>query len=103
LEQEELDDITLCCELEVLSTHDTSLDHRETNLEWERKGLEDARAQILACEFDANSRETGLRDQEARLVARERQMQELVVAQKFLEDLQASRAGEAQRVWSFLG
>jgi predicted kinase len=33
----------------------------------------------------------------------ERQMQELVVAQKRLEELQASRAGEAQRVWEFLG
>jgi hypothetical protein len=30
-------------------------------------------------------------------------MQELVVARKGLEDLQASRAGDAQRVWSFLG
>jgi hypothetical protein len=41
-------------------------------------------------------------------VARERQLaecqlQELSIAQKGLEDLQASRAGEAQRVWSFLG
>jgi hypothetical protein len=30
-------------------------------------------------------------------------MQELVVAQKGLEDLQASRAGDGQHVWSFLG
>jgi hypothetical protein len=30
-------------------------------------------------------------------------MQELVVAQKGLEDLWASRAGDGQRVWSFLG
>jgi hypothetical protein len=30
-------------------------------------------------------------------------MQELAVARKGLEDLQASRAGNAQRVWSFLG
>jgi hypothetical protein len=37
------------------------------------------------------------------LVARERQMQELVIAQKGLEDLRASRAGDGQRVWSFLG
>jgi hypothetical protein len=41
-------------------------------------------------------------------VARERQLAEcqlleLSVAQKGLEDLQASRAREAQRVWSFLG
>jgi hypothetical protein len=33
----------------------------------------------------------------------ERQMQELAVARKGLEDLQASRAGDAQCVWSFLG
>jgi hypothetical protein len=49
-----------------------------------------------------------LRDQEAQLVAREwqlveRQMQELVITQKSLEDLRASRAGDRQRVWSFLG
>jgi hypothetical protein len=30
-------------------------------------------------------------------------MQELVITQKGLEDLQASRAGDGQRVWSFLG
>jgi hypothetical protein len=62
----------------------------------------------LARELDADAREAGLRDQEARLAARERQlaerqMQELAVTQKGLDDLQASRAGDAQRVWSFLG
>jgi hypothetical protein len=30
-------------------------------------------------------------------------MQEVVVAQKGLEDLWVSRAGDGQRVWSFLG
>jgi hypothetical protein len=30
-------------------------------------------------------------------------MPELVITQKGLEDLQASRAGDRQRVWSFLG
>jgi hypothetical protein len=49
----------------------------------------------LACELYADSQETGLRDKEARLEAWEWQlvvwqMQELVVAQKGLEDLQAS-------------
>jgi hypothetical protein len=49
-----------------------------------------------------------LRDQEARLAVREqqlaeRQMQELVVAHKGLEGLQASRASNGQHVWSFLG
>jgi hypothetical protein len=41
----------------------------------------------LARELDADAREAGLRDQEARLAARERQMQELAVARKGLEDL----------------
>jgi hypothetical protein len=62
----------------------------------------------LAHELNADAREAGLRDQEARLAARERQlverqMQELAVAWKGLEDLQASRASDAQCVWSFLG
>jgi hypothetical protein len=90
-EWEELDDITLRRELEALSTRDTSLDRLEVDLEWERKALEDVRDQILAHELDADARETELRDQEARLAAREwqlaeRQIQELVVAQKGLED-----------------
>jgi hypothetical protein len=77
--------------------------HREADLEREQKALEDARAQILAHELDANSREIGLRDQEARLAAlerqlAERQMQELAIAQKRLENLQASRARDGQRV-----
>jgi hypothetical protein len=101
LEREELDEITLRRELEALGT-------REAELDREREGLKDARVQILAQELDADAREAGLRDQEARLVARERQlaerqMQELAVTRKGLEDLQASRAGDAQRVWSFLG
>jgi hypothetical protein len=83
-EWKELDDIILRRELKALSTH-------ETSLEREQKALEDARAQILARELDADARDTGLRDQEARLAVRdrqlaERQMQELVVAQKGLED-----------------
>jgi hypothetical protein len=57
----------------------------------------------LARELDADTREAGLRDQEARLAAREwqlaeRQMQKLAVARKGLEDLQTSRAVDAQRV-----
>jgi hypothetical protein len=60
-----LDDITLRCELEALSTHETSLDRREADLEREHKALEDARAQILAWELDADAQDTGLRDQEA--------------------------------------
>jgi hypothetical protein len=108
LQEQELDDITLRQELEVLSTRKTSLDRHEVNLERERKALEDVRAQILARELNVDARDTGLRDQEAQLVARERQLverqkQELIVAQKGLEDLRASRASDRQRVWSFLG
>jgi hypothetical protein len=102
-ELEELDDITLRCELEALGTHETSFDRCEADLEWEQKALEDACAQILACELDADARNTRLRDQAAWLVAQERQMQELVVTQKGLEDHRASWAGDGQRLWSFLG
>jgi hypothetical protein len=108
LEREELDKITLRRELEALGTRESDLDRREAELDREREGLKDARVQILAHELDADAREAGLKDQEARLAARERQlmerqMQELAIARKGLEDLQASRAGDAQRVWSFLG
>jgi hypothetical protein len=108
LEREELDEITLRRELEALGTRESGLDKREAELDREREGLKDAHIQILAHELDADAREAGLRDQEGRLEARERQlaerqMQELAVTRKGLEDLQASRAGDAQRVWSFLG
>jgi hypothetical protein len=43
-EWEELDDITLCHELEVLSTHEISLERHEVELEREQKALDDARA-----------------------------------------------------------
>jgi hypothetical protein len=61
-ERDELDDITLWRELEALSTCETSLDRREADLEREQKALEDARAQILAHELDADAWDTGLRD-----------------------------------------
>jgi hypothetical protein len=103
LEREELDEIMLRRELEALGTRESGLNRHEAELDREREGLKDARVQILARELDADAREAGLRDQEARLAARERQlaerqMQELAVARKGLEDLQASRAGDAQRV-----
>jgi hypothetical protein len=108
LEREELDGITLRRELEALGTRESGLDRREAELDREREGLKDARVQILARELDADAREAGLKDQEARLAAREwqlaeRQMQELAIARKGLEDLLVSHAGDAQRVWSFLG
>jgi hypothetical protein len=92
LEREELDEITLHRELEALGTRESCLDRREAELDREREGLKDARVQILARELDADAREAGLRDQEARLAARERQlaerqMQELAVVRKGLEDL----------------
>jgi hypothetical protein len=69
LEQKELDDIALHHELVLLGTRESTLDHHEDNLDREQKALEDACAQILAHELDANSREADLRDQEARLAA----------------------------------
>jgi hypothetical protein len=81
LEREELDEITLRRELEALGTRESGLDRREAELDREREGLKDARVQILSRELDANAREAGLRE----LV--ERQMQELAVARKGLEDL----------------
>jgi hypothetical protein len=108
LEREELDGITLRRELEALGTRESGLERREAELDREHEALKDARVQILARELDVDAREAGLRDKEARLAVRERQlaerqMQELAVARKGLEDLQAARAGDAQRVWSFLG
>jgi hypothetical protein len=93
LEREELNEITLHRELEALGT-------REAELDREHEDLKDARVQILTRKLDADTWEAGLRDQEARLAARERQlaerqMQELAVARKGLEDLQASRASDA--------
>jgi hypothetical protein len=72
LEREELDEITLCRELEALGTRESILDRREAELDREREGLKDTCVQILARELDADAQEAGLRDQEARLAARER-------------------------------
>jgi hypothetical protein len=44
LEREELDDIMICCELEVLGTHESILDSCEADLDREQKALDDARA-----------------------------------------------------------
>jgi hypothetical protein len=62
LEREELDEITLHCELEALGTRKSGLDRREAELDREREGLKDARVQILARELDADAREASLRD-----------------------------------------
>jgi hypothetical protein len=76
LEWEELEDIKHHQELEVLSTHESALNRHGANLDTGRKALEDAHAQVLARELDADSWEADLRDQEARLVVRERQFME---------------------------
>jgi hypothetical protein len=76
LKREELDDIMLRRKFEVLGTRESTLDHHEADHGRERKALQDARTQILAYELDADSREAGLRDQEARLAVRERQLAE---------------------------
>jgi predicted kinase len=73
-----------------------------------QKALEDTRLTVMSRELATNVTEIDLDTSAVELVEREkllaeRQMQELVVAQKRLEELQASRAGEAQRVWEFLG
>jgi hypothetical protein len=76
LEREELDGIMLCRELEALGTRESGLERREAEHDREREALKDAHVQILAHELDADAREAGLRDQEARLAARERQLAE---------------------------
>jgi hypothetical protein len=91
-EREGLDDIKLDRELEALATCESSLDSRGGTLEAERKGLEDARLTVTAREFAADVRETDLNTKAAELADREkclveRQMQELAVAQKRLEEL----------------
>jgi hypothetical protein len=48
-----------------------------------------------------DTREAELVDRERRLV--EAQLHELAVAHQRLEELQVTRAGEAQKVWDFLG
>jgi hypothetical protein len=68
--------MTLHRKLVVLGTYESTLDHHEDDLDREQKALEDACAQILAHELDADSREADMRDQEARLVVREWQLEE---------------------------
>jgi hypothetical protein len=107
-EQEALDDLRLERELAGLVTHESSLESHEATLTSEQKDFEDARASVLARKLATDIRESALdsrvpevADREKRLA--EQQMQELTATQKRLEDLQAIRAGEAQKVWDFLG
>jgi hypothetical protein len=69
----------------------------------EQRDFDDARASVLARELAANIREDVLDSRAVEVADRERrlaeqQMQELDVAQRWLEDLQAVRVGEAQKV-----
>jgi hypothetical protein len=69
LEREEPNEIMLRRELKALGTREAGLDKCEAELDREREGLKDARVQILAHELNADAREAGLKDQEARLAA----------------------------------
>jgi ADP-heptose:LPS heptosyltransferase len=107
-EREGYDDLKLDHELEALATHESSLDSREATLEIEWKNLEDAHLKVMARELTANIKESNLNTNVVELANREkrlaeRQMQELATAQKRLVKLKESWAGEAQRVWDFLG
>jgi hypothetical protein len=74
----------------------------------EQRNFEDTCASVLAHELAAHTRECALEIRAVEVSDRERllaeqQMQELAVAQKWLEDLQAVCVGEAQKVWDLLG
>jgi hypothetical protein len=81
----------------------------------EQKDLEETHTVVLARELTTdirdvrlNSREEELADREKRLAERqqqlaERQLQELATTHSRLEELQAAQAGEARKVWDFLG
>jgi hypothetical protein len=107
-EREALDDLRLERELAGLATHESSLKSREAALAAEQKDFEDVCASVLARELVANVRENALDTRATEVADRERwlaeqQMQELAAAQKRMEDLQAVRVGEAQKVCDFLG
>jgi hypothetical protein len=95
-EWEALDDLRLEHELTGLATEESSLERREAALS------------VLAHELAADTREWALETRAVEVADRERllaeqQMQELVAAQKQLEDLQAVCVGEAEKVWDSLG
>jgi hypothetical protein len=89
-------------------SHEADLNTLEATLEAEQNRMRELRTDLLARELAANLqanhlafREKELADKEKRLA--EKQLQELVVVRKRLEELQAARAVEAQKVWDFLG
>jgi hypothetical protein len=107
-EKEEEANNSLECELGELSSCDADLDTRETALEVDRKSLEDLRTEVLARELAVELKENNLNFRERELAGKEkwlakRKPQVLADACKRLEELQATRVGEAQKVWDFLG
>jgi hypothetical protein len=74
---------------------------REATVAAERKDLEETRTMVLAHELITDIRDSGLNSREEELAGR--QLQELATAHSRLEELQAARAGVAQKVWDFLG
>jgi hypothetical protein len=74
----------------------------------EQKKLEEALLMVSDHELAANIRHAHLDTREAKLVDSESQLaeallQELAAARQRLDELQATRTGEAQKVWGFLG
>jgi uncharacterized protein (DUF3084 family) len=88
-------------ELEALATREFDLSSREATLAVGRKDLEETHIKILARELTADIRDMRLNSREEELV--ESQLQELATAHRKLEGLQVAWAGEAQKVWDFLG
>jgi hypothetical protein len=102
-EQEALDDLRLERELAGLATHESSQESREAALAVKQKDFDDVRTFVLARELAADVRDNALDTRATEVADRERrlaeqQMQELAAAQKRVEDLQAVRVGEAQKV-----
>jgi hypothetical protein len=97
-----------------LLSHEVDLNTHKIALGADRKSLGDLHADILARELAAKlkanhlafreelaDREKKLADKEKWLA--ERKPQELATARKRLEELQAARTVEAEKVWDFLG
>jgi hypothetical protein len=91
-EREALDDLRLEHELTGLVTCESSLKIHEATLAALQRDFEDTHASVLACELAADTRECALKTRAVEVADRERllaeqQMEELVAAQKWLEDL----------------
>jgi hypothetical protein len=91
-QREALDDLKLERELTSLAMRELSLESHEAALAAEQRDFEDTRASVLAHELAANTREGTLETRATKVADKERllveqQMQELGVAQKWLEDL----------------